>query len=151
MRSVDNNGDESEADDYRNEWRILFSPQYIIPMGKTTDFAGNGYGADIDVSRRDLLFTDSEFGFTAGYITVEGKQKIGDDNSNVTSLSICPAALFFGYRVPLIFDRFNHYDALALIPKVSAGLLVMQMDYELLDNGGNVTANKKAFLYHSRL
>lgn len=146
VRSVDNNGDESEADDYRNEWRILFSPQYIIPMGKTTDFAGNGYGADIDVSRRDLLFTDSEFGFTAGYITVEGKQKIGDDNSNVTSLSICPAALFFGYRVPLIFDRFNHYDALALIPRVSAGLLVMQMYYELLDNGGNVTANKSAVI-----
>ena len=146
VRSFDNNGDESAPDDYRNEWRIMLSPQFIMPMGKTTDFAGMGYGADIDVSRRDMLFSDSEFGFTTGYLMVEGKQKIGDDNSNVTSLNMYPAALFFGYRIPLIFDMFNHYDVLALVPRVSAGLLVMQMDYELLDNGGNVTASKSAVI-----
>lgn len=69
VRSLDNNGDESELDEYRNEWRILLSPQYLLPMGKMTEFSGNGYGADIDVSKRDILFNDFELGFTAGFLT----------------------------------------------------------------------------------
>lgn len=146
VRSLDNNGDESELDEYRNEWRVLLSPQYILPVGKMTEFSGNGYGADIDVSKRDILFNDFELGFTAGFLTAEGKKKIGEGNSNVTLLNMYPAALFTAYRIPVWFDRFGHYDVISFFPKLSAGVLVMQMEYELLDNAGNVDEKKSALV-----
>lgn len=57
-----------------------------------------------------------------------------------------PAALFTAYRIPVWFDRFGHYDVISFFPKLSAGVLVMQMEYELLDNAGNVDEKKSALV-----
>lgn len=146
VRSVDNNGDESEAVDYRNDWRFQFVPQFWIPVGEMTVFAGNGYGVCADVSRRDLFMNDLELGGTLGWMDVEGKKKIGDGNSNVNTLYMMPVAAFAAYRVPVIFDRFNCYDVLSVFPKVSAGVMVVYSDYELLDGGGAVRAEKSTFM-----
>jgi hypothetical protein len=147
VRSIDNNGDESEAVDYRNDWRFIVSPRYVISIGKMTDFAGTGYGADLDISRRDILFNDFELGLTGGYLQVEGKEKIGQGNSNVTSLTMYPVALFTAYRISFWFNKFGHYDIISFFPKVSGGVMVMQLDYELLDNAGSVDETKSATVF----
>jgi len=147
VRSVDNNGDESKTVSYRNDWRFIPSFQYTIPVGKMIDFAGNGYGANLDISRRDIIFNDFELGFAGGYLTAEGKQKIGEGNSNVTSLKMYPASVFSAYRIPLYFNKFGHYDIVSLFPKLSAGVMVMQLDYELLDNTGNVDQIKSVTVF----
>ena len=147
VRSVDNNGDESEADNYRNEWRFLLSPQLAFPTGKMADFTGNGYGANIDISRRDLLFNDFESGITAGYLKVDGKKKIGDGNSDIDSFNIVPAALFAAYRIPYMFDKFNHYDIISFFPKLSAGIMTIMTDYKLYDNKGFVDRKKSSVVF----
>jgi len=146
VRSIDNNGDESKTVDYRHDWRFILSPQYVIPSGKMSDFIGNGYGGNLDISRRDLFFNDFELGLTGGYLKVEGKKKIGNGNSNVKSLNMYPAALFTAYRIPLSFNRFGLYDNLSFYPRLSAGVMVMQFNYELLDNTGAVDETKKALI-----
>ena len=147
VKTVDNNGDESITADYRNVWRFLLSPQYCIPTGKMTRFAGNGFGAEINVSRRDLFSNDLEFGLTGGYLKVEGRQKIGEGDSNVTSLVMYPAALFTAYRIPVFFNKFELYDVLSFFPKFSAGVMVTQIDYELFDSGGVLEKTNSAAIF----
>ncbi len=147
IRSIDNNGDESEPVDYRHDWRFQLSPQYWIPVAEMRVFAGNGYGGCADVSRRDLFMNDLELGGTCGFMDIEGKEKIGEGNSNVTALYMFPAAAFAAYRIPVIFDKFNCYDVLSLFPKVSAGMMVVYSDYQLLDISGAVDAEKTATMF----
>ena len=138
VRSVDNTGDESDPDDYRRDWRFTLSPQFWFPAGNMSEIAGGGFGVTAEASQRDLFMNDLELGISAGWMMVEGKKKIGEDCSNVTSLLMYPLAFFAGYRFPYRFDIFNHYDIISFFPRVSTGLMIMQVDYELLDNAGNV-------------
>lgn len=147
VRSVDNNGDESEPVDYRNDWRFQLSPQFWIPVAEMSVFAGNGYGACIDVSKRDIFMNDLELGATCGFMDIEGKKKIGDGNSNVTALFMMPVAAFAAYRIPLNFDRFNCYDVFSVFPKVSTGVMVAYSDYELLDSGGGIKDTKTSTMF----
>ena len=147
VRSVDSNGDESEAVDYRNDWRFQISPQFWIPVAEMRVFAGNGYGVCADVSRRDLFMNDLELGATCGWMNVEGKEKIGEGNSNVTTLYMMPVAAFAAYRIPVIFDRFNCYDVLSVFPKVSTGIMVVYSDYQLLEAGGWVRSEKNSTMF----
>jgi len=147
VRAVDNNGDESEAVDYRHDWRFALSPLYCIPTGKMQEISGDGYGLTLDVSHRDIFFNDFETGLSAGYVTLDGKKKIGEGNSDVTSLEVLPVAAFAGYRIPLYFNKFGHYDIISFFPKLSAGVLVVKIDYDLLDNDGSVDESKKASIY----
>jgi hypothetical protein len=111
-----------------------------------TVFAGNGLGVCADVSRRDLFMNDLELGATCGWMDVEGKEKIGDGNSNVTTLYMMPVAVFAAYRIPVIFDRFNCYDVFSVFPKVSTGVMIVYSDYQLLDAGGWVRSEKNSIM-----
>lgn len=146
VRSLDNNGDESLPVDYRHDWRFQISPQVWIPVADMRIFAGTGWGGAIDVSKRGLFLNDLELGGTLGGMTFEGKKKIGDDNSNVNTLYMFPAAAFAAYRVPFIFDAFNCYDVLSFFPKISAGIMTVSSDYEILDNSGAVEEKKSAVM-----
>lgn len=142
VRSVDNNGDESEPEDYRNDWRFIVSPLYALPAGEMKTFAGNGYGAALDISRRDILFNDLELGIGGSWAGVEGKKDIGGGNSSVKSLDIFSGGMFLAYRIPLNFDRFSHYDIISVFPKFSAGVTALRFGYDMLDNTGAVDEKK---------
>jgi hypothetical protein len=146
VRAVDNNGDESEALEYRNRWRLQLTPRYWVPVMKMSDFSGSGLGATLDISRRDIFFDDFELGFTGGGISLEGKKKIGSGSSNVTLLRMYPAAVFCGYRVPIWFDRFQHYDVFSVFPRFSAGIMSAHSDFEILNNAGDVDELKTSFM-----
>lgn len=142
VRSVDNNGDESKPVDYRNDWRFMLTPLCSIPIDEMTVFAGNAYGIQLDISRRGVFRQDIELGITGGFLSVEGKKKIGEGRSNVTTLRMYPLALFFAYRIPALFNKFKHYDIVSFFPKISVGLMPMEFTYDLLDSSGVVEQRK---------
>jgi len=122
IAAVDDRDGESADMKIRKYAFIGFHPGVIFPLGKFGEMYGPGYGGEISLTGRNLLFENFEGGISLGFYSLQGKDLLDKKNKDYDRMMFAPAYLTAGYNLGLSY-RFS------IKPVLSFGGAYIDMKY----------------------
>ncbi len=103
---------------------ILFeiNPGYIIPLGNFSEMGGDGYGAELRLIMKDLLWERFESGIESAFYFVKGKDLSEERSQDYNRFFILPLYVTTGYAISLS-------DKITILPQISMGVVCFDIRY----------------------
>ncbi len=130
VKSLDERGTESEAArvyfGLRPQMGLSLAPSFIYPLGTLADLADFGAGLSARYEISNYFLSGLELGAGISIYYLPGKKGYEEEESRGESIFLMPLMMSAGYA-------FYPLPDLAVIPSVSAGVMVMRYSYTYFD------------------
>ncbi len=99
---------------------------FIYPMGSLGDIAKYGCGVTVKAGTSNYILPQLELDAEMSFYYLAGQEDFTESESSVDRFIMAPLMINIGYA-------FYPVDALAVIPRLSAGTVYMNLEYEYFD------------------
>lgn len=130
VKSLDDRGTESASSrvyfGYTPETGISAAPAFLYPMGRLKDLASYGYGITAKYEMSNYFLSQLELNAELSFFYLPGKDNYIEPESKGDSIFLAPLMISAGYA-------FYPGEYFAIIPYISAGVMLMHYSYSYFD------------------